>query len=279
MTPAIIYWNTNPEITRLFGVFPLTYYGLLFAGGIMLAYYSMARIYKREGIAGEHFERLSLYILLGVFIGARLGHFLFYQPDYLWKAPLEVILPISNVNGSYRFDGYRGLASHGGAIGIFTAIAIYCHKTKFSLLWVADRLAIVAPLPCAFIRVGNFMNSEMIGKPTGGDYGIIFQVLDNVPRHPGQLYEAIAYLSIFVVMIILYRRNAKTDGFIFGIFLILLFSARFCIEFFKEEQVAFEQGMSLNMGQWLSIPFVIIGLSLVLYKSRLSRSLITNDTP
>ncbi|MGK6352160.1 prolipoprotein diacylglyceryl transferase [Parapedobacter sp. DT-150] len=268
MTAAVIHWSTSPEITKLFGVFPLTYYGLLFAGGIGLAYYVMSRIYRREHIANEHFERLTVYVVLGTLIGARLGHFLFYQPEYFWKAPLEILLPIDEVNGSYRFVGYRGLASHGGAIGILIAVILYCRKTKLDFLWVADRLAVVAPLTGAFIRMGNFMNSEIIGKPTGTDYGVVFQLVDSVPRHPAQLYEAAAYLLIFTIMIALYRTSKKADGFIFGIFLILLFSARFSIEFFKEEQVAFEQGMALNMGQWLSIPLVLTGLALALLKKQ-----------
>ncbi|WP_090603731.1 prolipoprotein diacylglyceryl transferase [Parapedobacter koreensis] len=267
MIASIIYWHMSPEITKLFGVFPLTYYGLLFAGGIGLAYYVMARIYKQEDIPNEHFERLTLYVLLGTVIGARLGHFLFYQPSYFWTNPIEVFLPIEKINGSYAFVGYRGLASHGGTIGIIIAVLLYCRKTNQHFLWVADRLAIVGPVTGAFIRIGNFMNSEMIGKPTGGDYGIVFQLVDTVPRHPGQLYEACAYLLIFVTMLILYRRNTKPDGFIFGIFLILLFSARFGLEFFKEDQVAFEHGMAFNMGQWLSVPFVLAGLALAFYKN------------
>ncbi|WP_079716814.1 prolipoprotein diacylglyceryl transferase [Parapedobacter luteus] len=269
MIATVIHWGTSPEITKLFGVFPLTYYGLLFTGGIALAYFMMAWIYRREGIGDEQFDRLSIYVVLGTIIGARLGHFLFYQPEYLWKAPLEVVLPIAKVDGGvYQFDGYRGLASHGGIIGIIIAVILYCRKTKLSFLWVADRLAVVAPVTCVFIRVGNFMNSEIIGKPTGGDYGVVFRLVDAIPRHPAQLYEAIAYLLVFSMMIMLYRRNVKPDGFIFGIFLILLFSARFGIEFFKEEQVAFERGMTLNMGQWLSIPFILIGSALAAHRRK-----------
>lgn len=268
MIAALIHWSTDPEIIKLFGVFPLTYYGLLFTAGIGLAYYVAMRIYQRENIPAEHFDRLALYMVLGTVIGARLGHFLFYQPEYLWKAPLEVFLPIAKVNGSYQFDGYRGLASHGAAIGIIIAVILYCRKTKLDFLWVADRLAIVVPLPCAFIRMGNFMNSEIIGKPTGGDYGIVFQLIDTLPRHPAQLYEATVYLLIFVIIAVVYRSNAKPNGFIFGISLILLCSARFGIEFFKEEQVAFEQGMMLNMGQWLSVPFILAGAALAVFKGK-----------
>src|SRR5690606_8514604 len=168
----------------------------------------------------------------------------------------------------YQFVGFGGLASHGGGIGILIAVILYSRKTHLGFLWVVDRLAIAAPLTCAFIRMGNFMNSEIIGKPTGGDYGIVFQQVDNLPRHPTQLYEAACYLLIFAFMVVRYRRNNRSDGFLFGIFLILLFTARFCIEFFKEGQVAFEQGMTLNMGQWLSIPFILVGVALILNKNK-----------
>jgi len=268
MIAALIHWNISPEITKLFGVFPVRYYGLLFAMGIAAAYYVMARIYKKEGIPPEQFERLAIYTILGTFIGARLGHFIFYQPEYFWKAPIEIFLPIAKIDGAYRFVGFGGLASHGGTLGILIAIILYCRKTKLGFLWVVDRLAIVAPLTSAFIRIGNFMNSEIIGKPTGEGYGIIFQRVDNLPRHPAQLYEAVSYLVIFCVMLFLYKKNNRPSGFMFGIFLILLFSARFCIEFFKEDQVAFEQGMALNMGQWLSIPFILAGIALALYKNK-----------
>ncbi len=278
MTAAVIHWNVSPEITELFGVFPIRYYGILFALGIGAAYYVMARIYQREHIPSEHFERLALYAILGTFIGARLGHFLFYQPEYFWKAPLEVFLPIAKINGSYQFVGFGGLASHGGTLGILIAVILYSRKTQLGFLWVVDRLAIVAPLTSAFIRMGNFMNSEIIGKPTGGDYGVVFQLVDSLPRHPAQLYEAGAYLLIFAVMVMLYRRNTRADGFLFGVFLVLLFSARFGIEFFKEDQVAFEQGMSLNMGQWLSVPFVLVGIALMLYKNRLSPATVNERT-
>lgn len=278
MTAAAIHWNVSPEITELFGVFPIRYYGVLFALGIGAAYYVMARIYKREGIPSEHFERLAFYVILGTFIGARMGHFLFYEPEYFWKAPLEVFLPITKIDGTYRFVGFGGLASHGGTLGIVVAVILYCQKTKLRFLWVADRLAIVGPLTGAFIRMGNFMNSEIIGKPTGSDYGVVFQLVDAFPRHPTQLYEAGAYLLIFALMIFLYLRNTRTDGFLFGVLLVLVFSARFGIEFFKEEQVTFEEAMYLNMGQWLSLPFILIGIGLALYKYGINTRLIKNVT-
>lgn len=258
----------SPEITKLFGALPIRYYSLLFAIGIAAAYYVMDRVYKRENIPSEHFDRLAIYVVLGTFIGARLGHFIFYQPEYFWKAPLEIFLPIAKIDGAYRFVGFGGLASHGGGLGILIAVILYCRKTNLGFLWVVDRLSIAAPLTCAFIRIGNFMNSEIIGKPTGGDYGVVFLRVDHLPRHPTQLYEAASYLLIFAFMVVLYRKNNRSDGFLFGTFLVLLFTARFCIEFFKEGQVAFEQGMALNMGQWLSIPFILVGAAFMLYKNK-----------
>ncbi|WP_257669069.1 prolipoprotein diacylglyceryl transferase [Parapedobacter tibetensis] len=277
MTAFIIHWSVEPELIKLFGVLPIRYYGLFFTVGIGLAYYVISRIYKKENIPDEQFERLAIYVILGTFIGARLGHFLFYQPMYFWEAPLEVFLPIAKVDGGYQFVGYMGLASHGGAIGILLAIILYCQKTKLGFLWVLDRLAVVVPLTGAFIRMGNFMNSEMIGKPTGADYGVVFTLMDDLPRHPGQLYEAGAYLIIFAIMVALYRNRTKQDGFIFGIFLILLFSARFCVEYVKIEQVSFEKGMALNMGQWLSIPFILCGIFLALYKNTPPLTTILNN--
>lgn len=271
MTPlTAIHWNTNPEIVSLFGTIPLTYYGILFTSGIALAYFAMHKIFRRENMPAEELDRLALYVIIGTVLGARLGHFLFYQPEYFWKAPLEVILPIAKINGEYRFAGFQGLASHGGAIGILIALLLYVRKTKVNFLWLLDRIAIVSPIPCGFIRLGNFMNSEIIGKPTHSDYGVVFELIDSIPRHPAQLYEAFSYFLIFLILVFIYRKYQKPPGFIFGVSLTLLCSARFLIEFFKEDQVAFEQGMALNMGQWLSVPFILAGMIWILISNRLA---------
>lgn len=264
-TLGAIVWDANPIIFNLFGTFPVGYYGLLFALGFFVAYYVMNWVFKREDIPGEYLDQLTIYLILGTVIGARLGHFLFYQPEYFWKAPLEIILPIAKVNGSYEFVGFRGLASHGAAIGVLIALILFVRRTKVNFLWLLDRIAIVIPIPCGFIRLGNFMNSEIIGRPTGSDYGVIFTLVDDVARHPAQLYEAFAYFAGFLILLFVYAKYNKPAGFNFGLLLIILFSARFFIEFFKEAQVAFEENMTLNMGQWLSLPFVAIGVIIIVF--------------
>jgi len=256
-----ITWDANPELISLFGNFSLRWYSLLFVTGLILAYIVVSRIFVKEGITRAQVDKLTLLVFIGTVLGARLGHCLFYEPEYYLKHPLEMILPFK-FSGGFEFTGFQGLASHGGAIGVFLAIVYWCYKNKHSLLSVLDKVGIGVPLAGAFIRFGNFFNSEIIGKPTGGDYGVIFKKIDDVARHPGQLYEAFSYLIIFVIVFMLYKKQALQNkkGFIFGLMLTGIFVARFIIEFFKIEQVAFEQGMALNMGQWLSIPFIVAGL-------------------
>ncbi len=259
-------WNVDPEITRLFGTFPIKYYGILFVIGLLLGYEIVKRIYKSENVPVENLEKLSTYLFIGILLGARLGHCLFYDYEYFSKHPLEIFLPFRITNGNWSFTGFSGLASHGGSIGAILAIIIYRWKNRISLLWILDRVAIGAPVTGAFIRFGNFMNSEIYGKPTKGDYGVIFMQDDLIPRHPTQLYEAFAYLIIFGLLWYLYKKtNLKSkEGFLFGTLLIVLFTVRLLLEFFKENQVAFEDNMLFNMGQWLSIPFIIGGIVLLI---------------
>lgn len=200
-----IHWNVDPTIVTLFGSFPLKYYGLLFMTGVMLGYFQVRKAYQKEGKDIEQLETLATYIILGIVIGARLGHCLFYEPDYFLSRPLEMFLPIQKIDGAYRFTGYLGLASHGGGIGVMTAIFLYSRKYKVNIWWLLDKIALVVPLTGAFIRMGNFMNSEILGKPTNSDFGIIFDRVDQLPRHPAQLYEAIAYLIIFFSLSMLYK--------------------------------------------------------------------------
>ncbi|RAV30211.1 prolipoprotein diacylglyceryl transferase [Sinomicrobium soli] len=270
MNDHLIYWNVDPVIFQLTETFPIKYYGLLFVAGIITGFYIVRNIYKKENIPVEKLDSLLSYIIIGTLAGARLGHCLFYQPDYFLSHPLEMFLPIQNVDGSYRFIGYQGLASHGGAIGVLTAIIIYCRKHKANLLWVLDKVAIAIPVAGAFIRLGNFMNSEIYGKPTNGNWGVVFVQDDMIPRHPTQLYEAFSYLFIFIVLYAVYhsRKITVRNGQLFGLFLILLFSARFIIEFFKENQVGFEDQMTLNMGQILSIPFIIAGVLFMVWRPK-----------
>lgn len=270
MIDKIVYWDVDPVIFWLTDTFPLKYYGFLFVTGLLLGYLIVKNIYKKEAIPLEQLDSLLTFIVLGTIIGARLGHCLFYQPDYFLDHPLEIILPIQKINGAYKFIGYQGLASHGGAIGVLIAIMIYCRKYKVNLLWILDKVAIAIPVTGAFIRFGNFMNSEIYGKPTNGNWGVVFVQDDLIPRHPTQLYEAFSYLLIALALFIIYNKTqiSKTKGIMFGFFLILLFSARFVIEFFKENQVGFENSMILNMGQLLSIPFVLSGVLLIYLKKR-----------
>lgn len=269
MMTGFINWNIDPEIVKLFGVVSLRYYGLLFVTGLFLGYYIVNRIYIKEDLPIENLEKLAIFILIGTIAGARFGHCLFYEPEYYLKHPLDIILPFKwDTSGKFEFTGFQGLASHGGAIGVLTAIFLYCKKYHFNFLWVLDRVAIGTPVTGAFIRFGNFMNSEIIGEPTGTNYGIVFQKVDLLPRHPTQLYEAFSYLIIFLVLHWIYsdKKTKRQNGYIFGLFLIMLFGVRFILEFLKINQVDFENGMILNMGQFLSIPFILIGIGLIIWK-------------
>ena len=270
MKDKIIEWNVEPVIFWITDTFPLKYYGLFFMTGLLLAHYIIKRIYIKENIPIANLEKLFIYIVVGTLLGARLGHCLFYDPSYYFQNPVEILLPIKKIGDSYQFIGFQGLASHGGAIGVLIAIALYCKKYKTKFLWVLDRVTIVAPIAAAFIRFGNFMNSEIYGKPTNGNWGVVFQRDDMIPRHPTQLYEAFSYLLIFGILFFIYKNRAKekANGLIFGVFLVLLFLTRFLIEFFKENQVGFESQMLINMGQVLSIPFIIIGLILIITRKR-----------
>lgn len=267
MNDKIINWNLDPVIYWITDSFPLKYYGLFFITGILLAHYVVKQIYAKENIPIKNLEKLFIYVVVGIVLGARLGHCLFYDPSYYFENPLEILLPIKKIGDSYQFIGFQGLASHGGTIGVLIAIGIYCKKYKTNFLWVLDKIAIVAPIVAAFIRLGNFMNSEIYGKPTNGNWGIVFQRDDLVPRHPTQIYEAFSYLLIFGILMLIYKKKKeKSNGLIIGVALVLIFLARFIIEFFKENQVGFEDGMTINMGQILSIPFIIIGLVLIFMK-------------
>lgn len=270
MKDGIFYWDLDPVIFWITDSFPLKYYGLFFVTGLLLGYYVVKRIYNKENVPVEDLDRLLIYVVIGTVLGARLGHVLFYDPSYYFSNPLEIFLPIAEVNGSYKFVGFQGLASHGGALGVLIAIFLFAKKSQTNLLWVFDRVAIATPITGAFIRLGNFMNSEIYGKPTNGNWGVVFQRDDLIPRHPTQLYEAISYIFIFIFLFVTYNRAKSKNfkGMLFGIFLILLFLARFIIEFFKENQVSFEDGMALNMGQILSIPFILVGITILIIQRK-----------
>lgn len=262
-----IHWNPDPEIINLFGI-SIRYYGLLFVGGLILCIYILSWIYKRENLPAEYLDKLTIYGMIGLLAGARLGHCLFYEPSYYLSHPLEMLLPVVfPPEGGMKFTGYQGLASHGGALGLIIALIFYTRKTKHSMIDVIDLIAIVAALGSGFIRLANLMNSEIIGIPTTKPWGFIFERVDDIPRHPAQLYEALSYFLIFGVMFMLYikKREQLKNGFFFGLVLSLIFTARILIEFVKEDQVAFEKGMRFNLGQLLSLPYVLVGIGFMVY--------------
>lgn len=272
MLSLFINWDVSPEIFNL-GGFSVRYYGVLFAIAFILGYKIEEKMFKSEGIPQKWLDKLWIYVAVATVIGARLGHCLFYDWAYYSAHPIEMILPV-RFEPEFRFTGYQGLASHGAAIGIIVGLWYYSKKvSKKSILWILDRAVIPIALAGFFIRTGNLMNSEIVGQATSMPWGFRFihsgMPDPETPRHPAQLYEAICYLiSFFILMHLYWKTNAKDKlGFLFGTFLILIFTARFLIEFVKENQEAFEDGMVLNMGQLLSIPFVLIGVAVVLYSS------------
>lgn len=270
LTLLSINWNPNPELFNLFGSLPIRYYGLLWVVGIALAYVIVHRQYRDRKIDEKTFEPLFFYCLFGILIGARLGHCLFYQPDYYLNHFWEMILPVKFLpDGGWKWTGYEGLASHGGTLGLIIALWMYCRKTKMHYMDVLDMIAVATPITACFIRLANLMNSEIIGQPTDVPWAFVFERVDMLPRHPAQLYEAIAYFIFFLGMVYLYKRGQQKRekaslpyhrGFFFGLCLTEIFVFRFFIEFLKEDQVDFERTMALNMGQWLSIPFILIGV-------------------
>lgn len=261
-----ILWNPNLEIFRI-GNFAIRWYSTCWLIGLALAYFIVKWLYKDQKVKDAYFDPLFMYCFLGILIGARLGHCLFYQPEYFlssWTHVVEMFLPIHQMaDGSWKFTGYEGLASHGGTIGLMVALYLYYRKTGMNLWHVLDDIAIATPITACFIRLGNLMNSEIIGTPTNVPWAFIFERVDMTPRHPGQLYEAIAYFFFFFVMLHFYKRTSKEvgTGFYFGLCLTLIFTFRFFIEYTKDIQVDFESGMILNMGQLLSIPFIILGIA------------------
>lgn len=260
-----ILWNPNLVAFHL-GPMSIRWYSLCWLLGLASAYFIVKRLYKEQKIKPELFDPLFIYCFVGILIGARLGHCLFYEPDYFLssgKHIVEMILPIHFMaDGSWKFTGYEGLASHGGTIGLIIALWLYVRRTKINIWRVLDNVAIATPVTACFIRLGNLMNSEIIGKATDVPWAFIFERVDMTPRHPGQLYEAIAYAIFFVIGWYLYRKKPQRvgTGFFFGLCITLIFTARFFIEFTKDIQEDFEASMLLNMGQLLSIPFVIIGI-------------------
>ncbi len=266
MTQILSYILWNPSI-EAFHIGPLAFrwYSLCWLVGLLLAYLVVKRLYKEQKIADEKFDPLFLYCFLGILIGARLGHCLFYQPDYFltsWKGFIEMLLPIHiDPQGDWHMTGYQGLASHGGTAGLIIALVLYVRQHKVPLWQVLDNIAIATGTTACFIRLGNLMNSEIIGRVTDVPWAFIFEKIDMQPRHPGQLYEAIAYALLFVILWVLHKKMPKKigTGFYFGFCLFYIFTFRFFIEYTKEVQEAFEEGLLFDMGQLLSVPFIIVG--------------------
>ena len=255
-----IVWNPSEGLDL--GFFTLHYYSLMFLIAFGLGWYIMKSIYVKEGIDIEKLDSLFIYTVLATLIGARLGHVIFYDWDYFQHNLLEIFLPV-RFRPEFEFTGFRGLASHGAAIGIIIAMYLYRKKVLDKpVLWILDRIVIPVASGAIFIRIGNFMNSKIIGKPTNSGYGVIFQKLgETFPRHPAQLYESFSYLIIFIILWYVYWKTDKKFilGYLFGLFLVLLWTVRFFVEFLKEPQSEGEIVMGLNTGQWLSIPFILAG--------------------
>ncbi len=263
---SYIIWDVNPEIFTIpqilgFGPFPVRWYGLLFAAGFLIGQQIMIHIFKKERKPLEDIDALTLYMVISTVVGARVGHFLFYEPEVLFKNPLEVILP-----------PYAGLASHGAVIGIIIGLFLYSKSRKATgqtFLWISDRMVILVALAGSFIRFGNLMNSEIVGRPTDVPWGFIFMKNTEflqIPRHPAQLYESISCFILFFILLGLWNKFKENTprGLLLGVFFVWVFTLRFLYEFLKENQEAFEANYALNMGQILSIPVVILGLYFII---------------
>ena len=260
-----IYWQPD-EIAFHVGSYGVRWYGLCWLTGLTLGFFLMQWLYKKHKYPDEKFEPLFLYVFIGVLVGARLGHCIFYQPDYFLtsgKHIVEMFLPIKFLDGGgWKFIGYEGLASHGGVVGMLAGLYMYIRKYKMPTWVVLDFMGICSGITATFIRLGNLMNSEIIGKQTDVPWAFIFANVDQAPRHPGQLYESLFYLFTFIVILLIYRKHPEKvgTGFYFGLCLTMIFTFRFLIEYTKEIQEAFEAGLPIDMGQILSIPLIALGV-------------------
>ncbi|WP_417362039.1 prolipoprotein diacylglyceryl transferase [Galbibacter sp.] len=268
-------WNPDQVLLDL-GFFQLRYYSLMFVIAFSLGWFIMKKIYKKENQSEEALDSLFIYTVLATLIGARLGHFLFYEPSVFITDPLSIILPVK-FSPEFEFTGFRGLASHGAAIAIIIAMYYYSKKVLHKpILWILDRIVIPVAIGGVFVRFGNFFNSEIIGKPTNSDYGVVFtQLGESFPRHPAQLYEAAGYLLVFIILWYFYWKTDKStkSGYLFGLFLVLLWTVRFIAEFYKKSQGGFESELGLlSTGQWLSIPFILVGIYFMFRASKTTPS-------
>lgn len=251
-------WNPDPVLISFLGL-KVHWYGLLFASAILLGFNMIKWIFIKEKFDLEKLDTGFLYVFIGIIVGARLGHCFFYDPEYYLANPMKILAV---------WEG--GLASHGGGLGVIAALYMFTKKYKVNLLWLLDRVAISTIIFSFFVRLGNFMNSEIIGKETDVPWAIIFSRVDLLPRHPAQLYEAFSYFIIFFILLFIYiKQDGKTkNGQIFGLFLTLVFSARILVEYVKVKQASYESFFFLNTGQMLSVPFLLIGIALIIYSFR-----------
>jgi prolipoprotein diacylglyceryl transferase len=265
MNLQYIIWDVSPEIIDL-GFLKLHWYGLFFAMAFLLGQKVMTMMYQWEGRDEKEVDNLAIYIIAGTVLGARLGHCLFYDPVFYLSSPIEILK---------IWEG--GLASHGGALGVLIALWLYSKKSNTSFVWLLDRTSLITLLAGACIRMGNLMNSEIIGRPTDVKWAFIFAKVDQLPRHPAQLYEAISCVIMLLGLFLYYKKYKANlpEGRLFGIFMTLLFTLRFFYEFLKEEQVDFERTLPINMGQILSIPMVLIGIFMIVRSFR-NKSLTNN---
>lgn len=265
-----VIWDVNPGIFPEFGL--LRWYGVCWVLGILVGYQILRKIYQSENTPITELDKLTTYMVVGAILGARLGHILFYDLGYYWDNPIE-ILPI-RIHPTFEFTGLTGLASHGGILGALTALYFYNRRLRKGYLWLLDRLMIAGAALGSFIRLGNLMNSEILGTPSNVSWAFVFIRVDQIPRHPSQLYEAIFYLVLSVGLLLAWKSKkfSSSTGFIFGLGTTLIFVQRFLIEFIKEDQVPFEAQLSLNMGQILSIPLVFVGLITVIWSLKRMQS-------
>jgi prolipoprotein diacylglyceryl transferase len=269
-----IIWEPASDGIRLFGNFKIHYYSMMWIVAFVLGYRIMKKIYTNENQSEKKLDSLFMYSVLGIMIGARLGHVIFYQAELFREDFFSVFLPIK-FSGGFEFTGFRGLASHGATIGMIVSMYLYNKKVlKKSILWILDRVVIACASGAIFIRIGNFFNSEIIGKPAeeGLPWAVVFKNIDNIPRHPGQLYEAFGYLFVFLIVYFIYWKTKKgtQEGYLFGLFLLLLMNVRVFVEQFKIAQVDGREDwiLGFNTGQILSIPFILIGIYFMFFHKR-----------
>ena len=274
-----IKWSPSETLFEI-GGFSVYVYSLMFILAFLTGYSLVKSFFIKENVDQKYLDPMLIYMVVSIFLGARFGEVFFYQWGYYQTHLIEILLPIQESSNSsilglidgYKFTGFRGLASHGAAIGIFIGLLLFKRKYNFkSLLWIFDRLTIPIAIGGAFVRIGNFFNSEILGKYTDSNWGVIFENRgETLPRHPAQLYESFGYIILFIILYKLYQTSIREkEGTLFGYFLIGLFSIRFVVEFMKESQGGIETFLpGLSTGQWLSIPFIIIGIIFLFIKKK-----------